>query len=253
MRFSAVSTIAAATALVAVMSTVSSTTVSAGDLPVYTIHRATGRIVVDGRLDEADWQAAPSAGPFAFPWLVSGEPEQTDVRMLWDDDFLYVSYTCADKYIQANHYDTNSATCDDDCVELFWNPNPAAGKAYNMFEMNCLGNLLSVYNNFERSIKERDSRILPPHIAQTIRGTVNNDSDSDEGWTLEIAIRFADYPELYGKLRPKPGERWRTGLNRCGGLTNPQYSQWSPAPTEKPNFHTPDAFGILVFSADPVR
>jgi hypothetical protein len=221
--------------------------------PEYEIRRTTEKIVIDGILDDADWISATSAGPFSFPWIADGTPEQTEVKMLWDDEFLYISYRCDDAHIWADHYDTNADTYRDDTVELFWNPNPAAGKAYNMFEVNCLGNLLSVYNDFDVSIHERARRIMPPHIAQTIRGTVNDDSDTDEGWTLEIAIRFSDYPELYGKNSPTPGERWHAGLNRIGGKTNPQHSQWSPSQTDKPSFHRPDDFGILIFTADPAR
>lgn len=223
------------------------------DVPEYSVKRTTEKIVIDGILDEADWEAAQSVGDFAFPWWEEGEKEQTEAKLLWDDTFLYISYKCADKHIWAEHFDTNSTTYKDDCVELFWNPNPEAGDRYNMFEINCIGNLLSVYNNFERSIHERDSRIMVPHIAQTIQGTVNNDDDIDIGWIIEVAIRFSDYPELSKRTAHIAGDIWRIGLNRCGGKTNPQYSQWSPAQTPKPNFHAFQYFGRIIFSSKPVR
>lgn len=223
------------------------------ELPEYTVKRTTEKIVIDGILDESDWVAAESVGDFTFPWWSEGEKEQTVVKMLWDDTFLYLSYECEDGHIWTDHYDTNSQTFEDDCVELFWNPNPEAGNAYNMFEINCIGNLLSVYNNLERSIHERESRIMVPHIAQTIRGTVNNDDDVDEGWTLEIAIRFEDYPELSKRPSPLPGDMWRAGLNRCGGKTNRQHSMWSPSDSPKPSFHSPKDYGRLFFSNGPIR
>ncbi len=106
---------------------------SMADVPEYTVKRATEKIVIDGILDEADWEAAQSVGAFKFPWSEqTSDREQTEVKMLWDDTFLYVSYKCADKHIWATHFDTNSETYKDDCVELFWNPNPEAGKKYNM-------------------------------------------------------------------------------------------------------------------------
>jgi len=227
--------------------------VSQADVPEYTIMRTTGKMVIDGILDELDWASAQSFGDFKFPWFTEGEKTQTEVKMLWDNTFLYVSFNCDDKHIWAEHYDTNSKTFLDDCVEIFWNPNPEAGDMYNMFEMNCIGNLLSVYNNFERSIKERESTIMVPHIAQTIQGTVNNDSDTDTGWILEIAIRFSDYPELSKRQPPIAGDMWRVGLNRCGGKTNKQFSQWSPSQTPKPNFHVPKDFGKIYFSGNPIR
>ncbi|MCE5250225.1 carbohydrate-binding family 9-like protein [bacterium] len=219
--------------------------------PEYTVFRTTDGITINGILDEADWAAAPSVGDFQFPWWTAGEKEQTEAKMLWDGTFLYLSFKCSDKHIWADHYDTNSATCLDDCAEIFWNPNPSAGKGYNMFEMSCIGNLLSVCNDLKKPILE--NKILPPHMAQTIRGSVNNDSDEDTGWILEIAIRFEDYTKLSSGATPKDGDMWRVGLNRCGGKTNEQFSQWSPSMTEKPNFHAPDDFGKIVFSMKKVR
>ena len=47
---------------------------------------------------------------------------------------------------------------------------------------------------------------MVPHIAQTIQGTVNDDSDTDTGWIIEAAVRFSDYPELSKRPAPVPGE-----------------------------------------------
>jgi len=222
------------------------------DLPQYTVMRTTEKIVIDGILDEQDWAAVKPVGEFKFPWWTKGEKEQTEVKILWDDTFLYVAFTCDDRYIWAEHYDTNSTTYKDDCVEIFWNPNPEATDRYNMFEMNCIGNLLSVYTGSGKDINERVSRIMVPHIAQSIQGTVNNDQDIDTGWILEIAIRFSDYPELSKRSAPIKGDMWRVGLNRLGGKTNEQYSQWSPEVGEDPSFHRPKYFGKIFFSDKPV-
>ncbi len=224
------------------------------ELPEYDVKRTTEKIVIDGIADEADWEAAVPMH-FLFPWFKEGEKEGTEVRMLWDDTFLYVLYQCEDKWIWAEHYDTNATTYKDDCVELFWDPNPSdtSRRKYNMFEMNCIGNLLSVYVGSGESIHERVSRIIPPHIAQTVRGTVNDDSDTDEGWTLEVAVRYEDYKNLYDGSTPKDGDMWRIGLNRLGGKTNEQHSMWSPFQGDKPNFHCPQDFGKIFFRDIPVR
>ena len=216
------------------------------DLPEYNVKQTTEKIVLDGILDETDWEAAESSGPFVFPWWTEGEKEQTEVKMLWDDTFLYLAFRCDDAHIWADHYNINEPTYNDDCVELFWNPSPDKQSYYYQFEINCIGNLLSV---------KRPERvtIMLPYITQSIQGTVNDDSDTDTGWIVEMAVRFSEYPELSDAETPSPGDMWRIGLNRCGGKTNPQYSQWSPSQTDRPSFHQPDDFGKLVFSGDPVR
>ncbi|MBN1290875.1 MAG: carbohydrate-binding family 9-like protein [Candidatus Latescibacteria bacterium] len=219
--------------------------------PEYTVYRTAGEISVDGILDEEDWKAAPSFGDFKFPWWKEGVKEQTDARMLWDDKFLYLSFKCDDRHIWAEYFDHNSATCRDDCAEIFWSPAPVTGKGYYMFEMNCIGNVLSVCNDYKKNIL--DNKILLPHIAQTIKGSVNNDDDDDTGWILEVAIRYSDYTTLSSDATPKNGDIWKIGLNRCGGKTNEQFSQWSPSQTDRPNFHKPEDFGTIHFSTKRVR
>ena len=227
--------------------------VISAEYPEYAVARTTQKIVIDGKLDEADWKAAQSFGDFKFPWWKEGEKELTEVKMLWDDNFLYTSFRCDDKHIWADHYDINSATCLDDCAEIFWIPNPGESLSFYQFEINCIGNVLSMYYNYEKGMKSGLHTIMVPHIGQTIQGTVNNDEDIDKGWIVETAIRFSDYPELSKKPVPTPGKIWHVGLHRCGGKTNEQYSQWSPSKTPNPNFHRPQDFGKIIFSAEKVR
>ncbi|HEV7349272.1 DUF5916 domain-containing protein [Telluribacter sp.] len=58
------------------------------------IKKATGKIVLDGILDEEDWQVAQVAGNFwqQFPYDTSAAVQQSEARMTFDDEFLYVSF-----------------------------------------------------------------------------------------------------------------------------------------------------------------
>jgi len=215
-------------------------------VPEYTVKRATGKIVIDGLIDEEDWKAAFPFGDFKFPWYTSGEKEQTEAKMLWDDEFFYLYYKCQDKHISVSQYNLNAGVSVDDAVEIFWNPNPGAQVHYYQFEINCIGNLLSVLNT---GTSPRPT-IMVPKRGHVIYGTVNNDSDLDSLWTMEIAIRFSDYPEILRAAIPVSGDMWRIGLNRCGGKVNAQYSQWSPSNTPTPQFHSPDDYGKIYFSSE---
>ncbi len=55
-------------------------------------YRASGTIHIDGRLDEPAWQAASPATDFVIYDPYNGKPSanRTDVRVLYDDDALYV-------------------------------------------------------------------------------------------------------------------------------------------------------------------
>ena len=62
--------------------------------------RRTGDIRLDGRLDEPAWQAAQPAGGFIQSYPKAGEkaPDPTEVRVLYDDDALYVGIRLFDQH-----------------------------------------------------------------------------------------------------------------------------------------------------------
>ncbi len=61
-------------------------------LPGLRIKKATGPILVDGQMNEPDWQQANVAGHFKqlFPFDSSYAQAQTEVRMTYDDKYIYL-------------------------------------------------------------------------------------------------------------------------------------------------------------------
>ena len=224
------------------------TTVFALDRPSYTVCRLDSKIEIDGRIDQV-WNDTPSFGPFKFPWWKEGKREQTDARMLWDDDYLYVLYQCDDAHISAHFTKRDESVYKDDCVELFTAPDPTAPKVYFNIEMNVNTAILDRYHPPHvrgKDLPKWDAKGIV--IKASINGTKNDDTDVDKGWILEVAIPFANFANVTGQRFPKAGDVWNLNLNRCGGSTNQQYSQWSPSGTNRPNFHVPEAFGRVIFS-----
>ncbi|MCE5311358.1 MAG: carbohydrate-binding family 9-like protein [Acidobacteriales bacterium] len=220
---------------------------AAQTLPSYDIYRAPSRIVIDGRLDEQAWRRAPVAGDFHFNWWKSGEREQTEVRLLWDDKYLYAAYFCHDKHISASVTKLHGPVSMDDCVELFFSPNPERLSNYFGVEINAIGTLLG-------SRKSDDGKSLVRWVPDgllyrtTFQGLpAKKDDASDDHWILEMAVPLAAYAADAVHTPPRDGDRWRVNLNRCGGVTNPQYSTWSPVSTPRPNFHVPESFGWMRF------
>src|SRR5688572_8419847 len=66
---------------------------------VATAVRRNGEITLDGKLDEAAWQAAKPTGDFiqSYPKANERAPDQTEVRILYDDAALYVGMRMFDK------------------------------------------------------------------------------------------------------------------------------------------------------------
>ena len=223
---------------------------SADRRPQYSVRRTSAKIEIDGRLDEPAWQNAETFGKFQFPWWTSGEKEQTTARMLWDEEFLYVSYECQDAHISAVQTERDSPVYQDDCVELFTAPNPDRPLDYFNIEMNVNRAILDRHHPDgpgKPQVPNWNARGIK--IATVVDGSLNDDTDTDRGWVLEVAIPFENFAKVTGRAHPRDGDVWHLNLNRLGGKINPQHSQWSPGTTAKPAFHAPDTFGRVTFSS----
>lgn len=223
---------------------------SSASSPRYHIQRASSGIKIDGRLDEADWMAAQSVGDFQFAWWESGKKEQTEAKLLWDDKNLYVSFVCHDEHISGERTEHDSPVYRDDCVEVFTAPNPDHPNNYFNIEMNVRGAHLDQHHPEGPGVEMKEEWDAEGvRIAVTIDGTLNDDSDTDRSWTLEAAIPFENFAAVAKAVPPKAGQVWHLNLNRLGGKTNQQHSQWSPSQTPRPAFHVPKDFGRVIFSA----
>lgn len=220
-----------------------------GELPLVPkleIRRTAAKIQIDGRLNDNAWKAAEPA-VFQFPWPAQeGAKQKTTARLLWDEQNLYVAYDCEDSDITARFLDRDDPTYRDDAVELFLNPRPGQSDGYFGFEMNARGVMYDyIYFLGRYLFKRLDLKGL--QLATDIRGSLNSSAGTDQGWTLELAIPFAELDGLAGQT-PKAGEEWALNLNRWDG-TEPKrrLSQWSDSGLVATSPHNAKRFGIAVF------
>lgn len=213
----------------------------------YSIRRTSGPVQVDGRIDESAWAAAPVVGDFVFTWWNDGDGQRqpTEARMLWDDKYLYVSFHCFDRDIQANRTTRDSDVYRDDCVEVFASPEMDHPENYFNLEMNALGTTL---DNYRMHGVKPESDWNPDGIlvAVSIAGSLNDASDTDQAWSLEVAVPFALFQHVLKDGHPHPGDQWRLNLNRLEDNMSVK-SQWSQGDRNKPVFHTPEFFGFIEF------
>jgi hypothetical protein len=222
---------------------------SSADLPEHTIRQTPSAIVVDGHLDEASWQGAIPVAHFVFPWYESGAKETTQARLLWDRTHLYVAFVAQDEHISAFHEERDESVSRDDCLEVFVAPDPGDVSKYFNFEFNALGTVLDRSPRDGRS-KEWNAPGL--QVAVKIDGTLNDDSDLDRQWVVELAIPFEVFADYAPRVPPIDGDEWRLNLYRAGGQVDAQYSAWSNTETSTPSFHVPERFGIVRFSEELV-
>lgn len=222
--------------------------------PQYTIYRASAPVEIDGKLDDEAWKSAPEIKEFHFTWYKSGKKETTTARMLWDDKYLYVGHVCRDSWITARCKEHDGPVARDDCFEVMIAPDKDQPNVYFNIEWNVLG--AWVDNHRPHGPKKPKAPVWDAQgvkIAGRYVGTLNDDSDQDESWTVEVAIPFGNFAKYAKHTPPRPGDAFHLNLNRHGGDTNLQYSQWSKADTSSPSFHTPHRFGRVVFSGETGR
>jgi len=154
------------------------------DVPIATALRTTGTIRLDGRLSEPDWQAAPSIGPLTQREPLEGTPpaEATDVRVLFDDDFIYVGVVCYESHRRGiiSTQLTRDANLDvDDQITIVLDPFFDHRNGF-FFQINPAGARTDgqISNNAQELVRDWDG---------IWDAAVTRDADR---WTAEIAIPF---------------------------------------------------------------
>ena len=258
----------------------------------YTARRATEKVVLDGRLDEADWKAAEKSPRFSD--LVHGRPGIHDTRaaVLWDERHLYVGYWVEEPFVEGTLTERDSLIYKNNDVELF-----IAGRdAYYEFEINSLGTIYEVFFVWEEAFERAGYAALPefdrsrqgvrafrgvgfknhprgprigywnwdlPGLASAVHvdGTVNDNRDRDRGWTVELQIPGTGLAQLArpdGRaLPPRDGDVWRMDFSRFNQYREappaPDPGGWAWSPHGAWDSHIPEVFPFVAFSTQPVR
>jgi hypothetical protein len=218
-------------------------------LPVYEVSRTATPVKVDGKLDDAVWTRAAPMSDFRQNLDGSVGVVKTEAKMLYDDNFLYVSFRCPDKNIWATMKTRDQHLWLEEVVEVFVQADPHQG-SYIELEVNPLGTMLDIYLLDIRKplhYESWNSQRLKWGIQ--LVGTVDG-KDGDREWTCEIALPLEDVVTA-PNLPPRVGDRWRMNLYRVEQRPTPASLAWSP--TFQEDFHIPAMFGELVFTGNLVR
>lgn len=218
-----------------------------GRIPDYYIKYTSDKIIVDGKLDEASWKRAKIIS-LKFPWEEqTGEKQFTNVRMIWDKDYLYIAYKCVDNNITSQYEKHDDPTYEDDAVEIFINAGPKLN-TYVGLEINARAVLYDYLNTFPVRL-EKSFDLDGVQIAVQINGTLNDITDQDKDWTLELAIPLNNFTKFSNGKPIISGTTWRANINRWDG-TEPhrRLSMWSDSGRILPNPHYPARFGRIHFA-----
>jgi len=213
------------------------------------IPKLQGQLTLDGNLNEPVWTKAALLSPFALNDGSAPEREKSAVRIWYDDNALYLGWTCTDADIQATFTARDSKFWEEEVAEFFvtagtldryfelqWNPLGGVFDAIINNQMDPRGVSTNFTGDWSFTAKGMKSAVQ-------LKGTAANSNDKDEMWQAEVIIPFADL----GEATPKPKATWRANFyrfNRAKGQ-EPELLSWSP--TRLPGFHQPARFGYLEF------
>jgi hypothetical protein len=226
--------------------------VVAKDLPAQkrvAVPKLNGTVKVDGELSEGVWTNAAVLEPFYHNQDGAPEREHTTLRLWYDDEALYLGWTCRDSDIQATFTNRDSRFWEEEVVECFltpkaldkyfelqWNPLGGVFDAIIENEMDAKGVSKAFHGDWSFTAKGMTSAVK-------VKGTVNDASDHDEFWQVEVRLPFADL----GRPAPNPGDVWRANFYRFNRTKGEPVEELSWSPTLLPGFHQPTRFGFLEF------
>jgi hypothetical protein len=208
-------------------------------------------------LDEPAWQKAARLAPFVHSDTMQQARVNTEVRVLYDAAALYLGWICDDADIQATFKDRDSRFWEEEVVEFFVTPARVTSGALNQYfelQWNPLGGTFDaiIANTLGPDGRSKEFKGDWSYTASSMTfavkadGSVQNSSDRDQRWTVEVRIPFADL-----KVTPaKPGDVWRANFYRFNRDRDREVEQLSWSPTIWPGFHQPMRFGYLRFAGE---
>lgn len=251
----------------------------------YTAYRALEPLTIDGRLDEPSWQLAPRSPRFVD--LINGRRPIHDTRaaVLWDDTYLYVGFWIEEPFVTASFTERDALIWTENDVEVFI----AGQDAYYEFEINALGTIYEVFFIWSDAY-QRDGYSCAPEFAPDapghrpwdgvgfkhprgpregfwqwdlpglksavhVDGTLNDNSDRDRGWTVELAFPWEGLGWLAkadGRaLPPRDGDVWRMDFSRFNAYKEAPPSDdsggWTWSPHGVWDSHVPEVFPFITF------
>jgi hypothetical protein len=221
-------------------------------------------LVIDGKLDEAAWAAAPWTEEFVD---IEGDAKpkprhRTRAKMLWDETYFYVAAELDEPHVWGTITQHDAVIFQDPDFEVFIDPNGDSHEYYE-FEMNALNTgwdlfLPKPYKDGGPAMNEWEIPGLK--TAVHVRGTLNDPSDIDEAWTVEIAIPWKVLAEhAHQPSPPQPGDQWRVGFSRVQWQTEIKDGRYVKLPETPENnwiwspqgvidMHRPERWGYVQFT-----
>ena len=235
----------------------------------YICPRTAGPVVIDGDITKPVWERASWTDDFVD---IEGDlkphpPLRTRVKMMWDDRCLYVAAEMQEPHVWGTLTERDSVIFHDNDFEVFLNPS-CDTKNYYELELNALNTVwdLLLRKPYREGGKGENSfDIVGLETAVKVHGSINDPSDRDKGWDVEIAMPWAAFNVHTDKPGPPAdGQVWKVNFSRVEWDTEvvdgkyrkipdrPEHN-WVWSPMGLIDMHLPDRWGTVEFRKGPRR
>jgi alpha-galactosidase len=192
----------------------------------------------------AEWERARGLS-LARYWSGEAAPPErhAEARLVWSSEALSVRFVCRQEepLVISSEPQTLEKTLglwERDVCEIFVAPDKDEPEHYFEFEAAPTGEWIDLEIRYRGTERETGWNYSSGMTAA---------ARVEEGRVL-IAMRVSW--EAFGR-KPRAGEIWRANLFRCVGSGEDRgYLTWQPTRTARPNFHVPQAFGLLRFGEE---
>ncbi len=233
----------------------------------YVCYRAATPLTIDGNLNKPEWQNAPWTSYFVdIEGSAKPRPRfRTRAKMLWDDNYLYIGAYLEEPHVWATLTEHDSVIFQDNDFEIFIDPDGDLHQYYEI-EINALNTewdlrLVKPYRDGGPALNEWE---IPGYkSAIRIDGTLNNSTDTDKGWSVEMALPWEPLREFANRpAPPQEGDQWRINFSRVEWeiriedgkyvkVPNRPEDNWVWSPQGVIDMHRPEHWGYVQFTHQP--
>jgi hypothetical protein len=233
----------------------------------YLCNRTSSPILIDGALTDDAWSQAPWTENFVdIQGPTHATPKhRTRAKFLWDDTHLYIAAELTEPHLQGSLSNHDAVIFHDNDFEVFIDPD-GDNHRYAELEINAVNTTWDLF--LDRPYKDggkadNSFEIEGLKSAVHLDGTLNDPSDTDRGWTIEIAIPFASLKNItQTSLPPRPSDRWRLNFSRVEWdweIADGKYvkrpglaeDNWVWSPQGIIDMHRPERWGFMEFRDSP--
>ena len=236
----------------------------------YVVHKTQNTINIDGKADEEDWRDALFTASFIDIEGVKTPKFNTQVKMLWDEEYLYIYAKLDEPHIWGDITQHDAVIFHNNDFEVFIDPTDDTYD-YTEIEVNALNTTWDLKLNKPYRMGGRANNyyeITGLKTAVYLDGTLNDPSDEDNYWSVEMAIPMEVVMRAKRGHRkfPRVRDYWRINFSRVqwehelidnryqrkkiDGKLLPEYN-WVWSNQKAINMHIPEHWGYIEFSNHP--